>query len=668
MIARMEKLYIVGAKKWAPTVLFELQQAGVVQIDALPQDGLGAYQLEADEESRLKRWEEVAITASHAAGLMGAETDGMAETFQDDLEEALAKASSYEQRAAALVEKREKLKDELHLIDQYLQVVVHLAESLHGLDQSPRLAVIPFLVEKQEDLARSREELDTVLADRYLLVSVPLGQLIVAVIITLKREAEEARGILAHEGLRELPRMGEYARMDLDAMAAHLVQRSQAGPQELAAIAEELEHLRQEAGLPLRSLWLRATDEANRLRTLRAMGSGRYGFALFGWVPVSLKSRVTDVLARLDDQILYTFEPAEEHHEPEKIPVMLENPPWVRPFEALISFLNTPRYDSWDPTWITAALFPFWVGMVVGDIGYGLVFAGLAWYLYTFVRSNRPLRLEFFKIRLAPDGVAQLLRIMTPIIVWTILWGVVYGEFFGNLFLRLGIFGTEHHPGFIPTLMPRTETVATRTTLILVSIGFGVFQVLHGLVLKARLSLRHGDRQHFWEACGYIGGVVGLIFFGYAFMTKDYPLWLIIAMLTGAALFVFSAVWAKMPLMIAELPTQSGHILSYIRLYSVGLASAVLAELSTDIGLGLFHAAGAIGIIVGGLIGLLVALLLHAILIVLLTIGHVLQPIRLIWVEFFTKFDFYTLNGRPYRPFKLQGGASHLQEPGRSGS
>jgi V/A-type H+-transporting ATPase subunit I len=137
-------------------------------------------------------------------------------------------------------------------------------------------------------------------------------------------------------------------------------------------------------------------------------------------------------LDRLDNQVLYTFEAAEEHHEPERIPVMLENPPWVRPFEALISFLNTPRYDSWDPTWITATLFPFWVGMVVGDIGYGLIFSGLAWYLYTFVRTNRPLRLEFFKLRLAPDRVAQLVRIMTPMIVWTILWGLVYGEFFGN--------------------------------------------------------------------------------------------------------------------------------------------------------------------------------------------------------------------------------------------
>ena len=656
MIARMEKLYIVGAKKWAPTVLYKLQQAGVVQIDALPQDRLRAYQLAADEESRLRQWEAVAIAADHAAGLLGAEFDVMAKTFQGDLEEARVRAASFEKQAAALVEKREKLTDELQLTDQYRQVVVLLAESLHGLDKSPRLAVIPFLVERPEDLARSREELTTTLAERYLLVSITIGRLIAAVIITLKREAEEARGILAHEGLRELPRVGEYARMDLDAMAARLMERSLAVPRELTAVAAELERLGQEAGGPLQSLWLRATDEASRLRTLRAMGSGHYGFALCGWVPVSLKSRVTEVLDRLDGQVLYTFEPAEGHHEPAGIPVRLENPPWIRPFEALISFLNTPRYDSWDPTWITATLFPFWVGMVVGDIGYGLVFAGLALYLYSLVRRNQPLRVEFFKMRLAPDGVAQLVRIMIPMIVWTILWGLVYGEFFGNLFQRLGIFGTESQPGLIPTLIPRTETDVTATLLILVSIGFGVFQVLHGFFLKVRLGRRHGDRRHFWEGSGYFGGVAALVLFSYAFMTGAYPQWLLILILAGFGLFVAGMILARMPLMIAELPTQGGHILSYIRIYAVGLASAILANLATDIGFVLYQKWGAAGIIVGVLSGLLLGLLIHTSLLVLLTLTHVLQPIRLIWVEFFTKFDFYTLTGKPYRPFKLHGG------------
>ena len=104
--------------------------------------------------------------------------------------------------------------------------------------------------------------------------------------------------------------------------------------------------------------------------------------------------------------------------------------------------------------------------------------------------------------------------------------------------------------------------------------------------------------------------------------------------------------------MIAELPTQAGHILSYIRIYAVGLASAILANLATDASFSIYRGLGAVGLLPGILVGLVMGSLIHAILAILLTASHVLQPVRLIWVEFFTKFDFYMTMGRPYRPFR----------------
>ena len=461
MIARMEKLFIVASKRLAPQILFMLQQAGVVQVDPLPKNEMGAYPLEPGEETRLKRWEAVALAATHASGLLGLEFDARVEPYQGDLEKAEATALSYEREAARLVEKREQLIDELQLIEQFKEVMEYLAGAVHGLDASPRLSVIPVLVERREDLAASAQELSSKLEDRFLLTEGAVGNLIVAILITLKRDAEAARGILAHEGLRELPRPGEYAGLDLSAMAARLEERARLAPQELAAAEEGLGQLRQAAHRALPSIWIRATDAANRINTLKVMASGRYVFALFGWVPASQRNRVVELITRLGDRILYTFEPADEHHEPARVPVMLENPGWVRPFEPLISFLNMPRYDGWDPTWITAALFPLWVGMIIGDVGYGLVFLGIAWYLSTLARGNQDLRVDFFRIRLTPEAVAQLVQIMKPMIAWTILWGILYGEVFGNLFLRLGIFGTRHQPGLVPTLIPRTEIGAT---------------------------------------------------------------------------------------------------------------------------------------------------------------------------------------------------------------
>jgi V/A-type H+-transporting ATPase subunit I len=163
---------------------------------------------------------------------------------------------------------------------------------------------------------------------------------------------------------------------------------------------------------------------------------------------------------------------------------------------------------------------------------------------------------------------------------------------------------------------------------------------------------RSVEKMHFWEACGYFGGVAALVMFAYAFMAKDYRWWLVTPMVVGAALFLLGMLRAKAPLMLAELPTQGGHIMSYIRIYAVGLASAILANLATELGFSLCHLLGNAGFIIGMIAGLLIGLLLHALLILLLTVSHFLQPIRLIWVEFFTKFDFYSVSGRPYRPFQ----------------
>ena len=128
-----------------------------------------------------------------------------------------------------MVEKREQLKDELQLIDQYQEVLEYLAEPCRVWITVPGSRLSPFWSRGGMTWPGPKQELNAALADRFLLVEAS-GGLIVAVIITLKRDAEAARGILAHEGLRELPRLGEYARMDLTGMAARLTAKVQSAP------------------------------------------------------------------------------------------------------------------------------------------------------------------------------------------------------------------------------------------------------------------------------------------------------------------------------------------------------------------------------------------------------------------------------------------------------
>jgi V/A-type H+-transporting ATPase subunit I len=652
VIGRMEKLFMVGPKKLAPAILLELQRAGVVQVDPLRTDEMSGYRLSQDEEAQLRRWDAIVTSADHTMKLLGLEADLSVRPFAGTLAEAEAGVFPHEKRAVALVEKRERLRDEVGLIGQYLNIIETLAEIGQGLDESRWLAVLAFVLEKRIHAIPLEQELASAIGDRFLLAKKPVAGKMAAAIVVLRRDAEQVRGVLSHQGLAELPRTGEYAGMSLKKMASHLRERSQLAPQEMVALEEELGRMVIEAAAGLQGVWNRAKDESMRHRTLMEMASGQYGFALFGWVPVSLRSRAAEVTERFKSQTLHTFEPVDEGHEAVRIPVMLENPGWVKPFEPLISFLNTPRYDGRDPTWVVASFFPLWFGMIVGDIGYALMFAALAWYLSGYIRRNRTLKIEFFKMRLTPGAIRQLVAAMKPMIAWTVVWGFLHGEFFGNLLEKLGVFAAGHHAGLIPILIPRTDTVATASALVLVCIGFGVYQVLYGFYLKALMMYRQGEKKHFWEASGYFGGVAALVLFAYAFMTKDLRLWLLIPTVAGAALFFVGMIRARMPLMIAELPTQGGHILSYIRIYAVGLASAILAGLATDLGFSLYRLLGVAGLVLGVSAGLLMGLFIHGLLVILLTVSHILQPIRLIWVEFFTKFDFYKVRGRPYRPFK----------------
>ncbi len=461
MIGRMEKFFIAGPRALAPAILLHLQRAGVVQIDPLRIEEIQGYRLSESEEARRKGWDRVATSADHTLRLFGLEPDPFVEPFTGDLGEAEAAVFPCEQQAAAFVEGRQRLRDEIDLAGRYREVVEALAEAVQGLDESRRLAVLLLLLEKRNDAMSLEEALALRLDGRFLLAGKPMGGRVASVIVVLRRDIEEARGALSRQGLAELPRSGEYSGMSLGMMASRLAERSRLAPEELVASEERLGQLARASARRLQGLWSRAKDESSRLLALGEMASGRYGFALFGWVPVSLKGRATEVTDRFESQTIHAFEPADEDLEPERVPVKLENPGWVKPFEPLITFLNTPRYGGWDPTWVLAVFLPLWIGIIIGDIGYALMFGILAWYLSGYIRKNQPLALDLFKMRLSPRSIDQMVKAMKPMIGWTAVWGLLHGEFFGNLLQHFGIFGEGRNPGRIPVLIPRTDTVAT---------------------------------------------------------------------------------------------------------------------------------------------------------------------------------------------------------------
>ena len=646
MIAPMEKLVVAGPRRLARELLAELQRAGVVHIDPLRPEELEAYALSEEEKAQLKEWERIAAGAEQAAKLLGLELEPK-KPFTGSQAEVAQALEPVVQKASVLAGERERLLEELEFLRLYRGAVEALAELVDGLDRSRWLRVLPVLLEKEELVAGLEAALAEALPERYVLAAKPAGEVWAAAVVVLKGEADAARAALGRLGLSEFRLPGAYADLSLSEAKLKMAERARLAPGELESVEEAIRALVREAREKLMAIWTRAKDEIERLKRLESLARGRFSFGLFGWVPVSKKSRVEEALERLRERVVYAFEPVDEHHEADRVPVTLENPAWIRPFETLVTFLNVPKYGTWDPSWVLAAFFPFWFGMIVGDIGYAMLFWLLARFLAGYVRRGEPLVLDLFGMKLAPAALDNTVRILKPMVFWTVVFGILYGEFFGNFLEHLGVFYVPGHgEGLFRILIPRTLG-ATAGMLILVTILFGVFMVLYGLAVRAWLGWRHRHLRHFWEAVGYLGGLVALIVLAYAFLTGTSSPLFTALMVLGFGLLLLGAVLARMPLMIAELPTQGGHMLSYVRIYAVGVTGAIMANLSTDLG---FALAGKLGLI-GVLLGLVVGLAVHGLVLALTTIGHVLQPVRLIWVEFFTKFGFYDESGRPYRPF-----------------
>jgi V/A-type H+-transporting ATPase subunit I len=341
------------------------------------------------------------------------------------------------------------------------------------------------------------------------------------------------------------------------------------------------------------------------------------------------------------------------------VPVRLENAGWARPFQILLSLFAPPKYGNFDPTWTLAIFFPLFFGVIVGDIAFGLIFALIAFSLRRRGFAGKSLSLGPLGIVIPPDALKPISTMIYWAASWTIVWGYLYGEFFGT-FLEYWpkakpiFYTTLHKPagyGWLEIALFRVEDF---TPIILLSIAFGTVQILGGWVIRVVYGIKHHDMKHVYEGIGMFAGISALVIFASAFLTDNLNPIVNGVVGVGFVIFFISVLLAKMPLMLIELVSNGGNILSYLRIFAVGLAAALVAKLATQLGFALADTLP----IIGPVLGILVGVFVHLLALVLKVIGYTLQPLRLQYVEFYTKFGFYEASGRPYQPFKLLGGKS----------
>ena len=657
----MDQLTVVGRRSIARELLQSLQSLGVVQVDPLePSSGLSLvrYTLEGEDRQVRERWGSLvgrSETLLSGLGARDAEPAPRSEalTEVDEIDRYLADVGP---QVDNVVAERSRLRDELDLIRTYLPLFRTLAPTLAQLEASKYLTGHAFLVDA-DGAEEAQRQVEEVLEDRVAFASRPYGRQTLVTAAVLKRDEPALRQALSRLGISPLTLPGRYADQGV-AKAVHVMEeRSQTLPRRIEALEQERRQLAQTHAGRIQAIHQQALNQQARFEKLEELLSGRYSVALRGWLPATETRRVIEGLRKqFGEGVIAVARPADEHHDHD-VPVKLENPGWVRPFEMLLSLFAPPRYGDFDPSWTLAVFFPLFFGIVVGDIGFGLLFLALGLWLRKRGNQGKQLSLGPLGIVIPASSLPPIGTIVNWAAVWSIVWGFVYGEFFGNFLEHWPANNPVFYPpshgdhGIIPIALFRVEEF---TPLLLLTIGFGILQVIGGWAIRTYYGFRHGDRKHIWEGIGMIAGLSALVLFAAAFLTGNLSGAVLFVTAAGLALFLLGVVLSGVPLMLVELISNSGNILSYLRLFAVGLSAALVANLATDMGFAIAHALPVP--VIGALLGIVVALTVHLLAIALTIIGHTLQPLRLQYVEFFTKFGFYDANGRPYKPFRLLGG------------
>jgi V/A-type H+-transporting ATPase subunit I len=282
--------------------------------------------------------------------------------------------------------------------------------------------------------------------------------------------------------------------------------------------------------------------------------------------------------------------------------------------------LKPPTYGTVDPTGLVAISFVIFYGFILGDVGYALAIFAFGYFL----------KRKF--------GHIDIINSVGTVAYWmaasTAVFGVVFGEFFGN-------FGPNHLG--MPVWFHRGEDV---TDLMLYAIMFGAIHVPLALVLGIRADFSHHHKEHAIEKLALLLGLIGiglmvtnLAHFG-PFGAVAFRYVAVVCFVLFIGLLFYAAGWMALVLML-EVVSLVGNVLSYCRLMALGLAGVLVADLANQLGEG-----------VGLLIGLPAALLIHTFNICLGLFSPTIHSLRLNYVEFLPKF--YRPEGKSYEPFRKE--------------
>lgn len=648
MTTEMVPIEIIGMKRDLPRFLEALRELGCVHIDnALDSPDLLVRPLSLDGEM-LRRQEEIGLLASRVEGLLevfrcyrcvekAAPVSDKAGAVAAGPVAVIAVTSGVEKKSGAaqmsqvledllpavqaLTRRREELADELASLPLYEATLRRLLPLVPKAAHEPGNSVVGVLVNRANvavlDLV-GKQVLELTRGAAHI-VSRDVDEATRAMLMVAPKAFEgEIETLLGHKDVSRLRLPPELGNGLPDAALAIIHRRLREIPNEQRQVESELRELSRNWCDRFAAWQAGLQSELDGYQVLSRFGETDMTFVLSGWTPRNDLERVKTRLGAVVGEPLLVQEMAPNPALLDRSPIQMENPPPAQPFESLVRMLEMPRYKHIDPTRLMAFFLPVFFGLMLGDIGYGILILGISLVL------RRRYRAGFLH---------DLITVIAIGSGWAILFGVLFGEVFGTLGESLGL-----HP-----IWMARDSAEDVIGLLLLTVAIGAGHVTLGLVLGVWEALRDRSRTHLLERGGMLVGLIGLFLLVgvlVGFLPDGLMTPAVAGVIIGIVLLSASLGWIGILMGPIEFIGLIGNVLSYLRIAAIGLASVYLAKVANEM-------AGMVGSV---LVGLIVAVLIHALNLVLGVFSPTIHSLRLHYIEFFRKF--YEGGGRPYEPFR----------------
>ena len=396
---------------------------------------------------------------------------------------------------------------------------------------------------------------------------------------------------------------------------AELAERKATLEQEIAKCADQKPELRQ-------------LSDASRIEMDRGEAKGRTRetaetFLLEGWFPAE-NTKELEMLLEGCTCAWQMTDPVPEDYP--RVPVKLKNNRFTGPLNMVTEMYSLPAYGSLDPNPYMAPFFILFYGIMMADMGYGLLMMAAS--------------LLVLKKKQPTGGNRNFFALLGLCGISTFILGAMTGGFFGDFIPQLvKLFNPEST--FTWFWQPLFSPINDIIMVMLGSLALGCVQILVGMVIGFIYKLRHGEiaealceEAAWWIiiGCGVALGVTGNKVF----------LWVLLAVLVISQSYGKKGIGGKIVgiggSIYNHITGYFGDILSYVRLMALMLAGAVIAQV--------FNTLAAIP---GNLIiFFVISILGNALNFALNLLGCYVHDMRLQCLEFFKYF--YRDGGRAFRP------------------